>query len=172
MAANNWRLSRQTSNEENDSPPTYDESEQESSQVQKLSDSVKLDGRTWSHSSFPATLTSNSNDPDKHRGSAPLSYPSPDSKPSVASLGLPKNAPLDQINAARAAAQGKAAELEAIGEGVLKCTLCMDTRTPEKGNSAVTECGHVFCWDCIMNWAEEKVSSCFGRIFSGYRHSR
>jgi peroxin-10 len=35
-----------------------------------------------------------------------------------------------------------------------KCTLCLEVWT----NPAVTPCGHVFCWDCIVGWSGEKVS--------------
>ena len=38
----------------------------------------------------------------------------------------------------------------------LQCTLCMDQRTPHKGTSAVTECGHCFDWGCITAWMAEK----------------
>ncbi|SPC62430.1 related to PEX10 - peroxisomal assembly protein -peroxin [Ustilago sp. UG-2017b] len=38
----------------------------------------------------------------------------------------------------------------------LQCTLCMDQRTPHKGTSAVTECGHCFDWNCITSWIAEK----------------
>ena len=34
------------------------------------------------------------------------------------------------------------------------CTLCLEERT----DSCVTECGHLFCWNCIVGWAREKVS--------------
>lgn len=33
------------------------------------------------------------------------------------------------------------------------CTLCLEERT----DSCSTECGHLFCWNCIMNWGREKV---------------
>ncbi|KAG2023186.1 hypothetical protein CC2G_000869 [Coprinopsis cinerea AmutBmut pab1-1] len=32
------------------------------------------------------------------------------------------------------------------------CTLCLEERT----NSSLTECGHLFCWNCIVGWGREK----------------
>lgn len=34
------------------------------------------------------------------------------------------------------------------------CSLCLEERTA----STSTECGHLFCWSCIVGWAKEKVS--------------
>jgi peroxin-10 len=33
------------------------------------------------------------------------------------------------------------------------CTLCLEERT----DSCSTECGHLFCWGCIVGWGREKV---------------
>lgn len=33
------------------------------------------------------------------------------------------------------------------------CTLCLEERT----SSCATECGHMFCWPCIIGWGREKV---------------
>ncbi|KAG1749663.1 Pex12 amino terminal region-domain-containing protein [Suillus paluster] len=33
------------------------------------------------------------------------------------------------------------------------CTLCLDERT----DSCATECGHLFCWGCIVGWGREKA---------------
>jgi len=33
------------------------------------------------------------------------------------------------------------------------CTLCLEERT----DSCVTECGHLFCWNCIVGWGREKA---------------
>ena len=33
------------------------------------------------------------------------------------------------------------------------CTLCLEERT----SSCATECGHLFCWPCIVGWGREKV---------------
>ncbi|KAG8925880.1 peroxisome biogenesis factor 10 [Tulasnella sp. 417] len=34
-----------------------------------------------------------------------------------------------------------------------KCPLCLEERT----GSTSTECGHVFCWSCIVGWGREKA---------------
>ncbi|KAH9891074.1 peroxisome assembly protein per8 [Cubamyces lactineus] len=33
------------------------------------------------------------------------------------------------------------------------CTLCLEERT----SSCATECGHMFCWNCIVGWGREKA---------------
>lgn len=33
------------------------------------------------------------------------------------------------------------------------CTLCLEERT----SSCATECGHLFCWSCIVGWGREKA---------------
>jgi peroxin-10 len=34
-----------------------------------------------------------------------------------------------------------------------RCALCLEERTA----TAATECGHLFCWNCIVGWGEEKA---------------
>lgn len=48
-------------------------------------------------------------------------------------------------------------EISAIPQAIRtgrNCTLCLEERT----DSCSTECGHLFCWNCIVGWSREKVS--------------
>lgn len=52
--------------------------------------------------------------------------------------------------------RGDEEEGEAIPDSIRalrKCALCLEERTA----STVTECGHIFCWTCIVGWGREKA---------------
>jgi peroxin-10 len=44
------------------------------------------------------------------------------------------------------------------------CTLCLEERTA----TCVTECGHLFDWNCIYSWGRERVRHCFAIM--GFRN--
>lgn len=116
--------------------------------------SVQLDETYVSH-------TDQASAPWGHKQPAgvPLDYPDASAPLSPEHLGFPRKldaSDRSRFEAAQAACRAKTTQLEAVADEVLRCTLCMDRRTPEMGNSAVTECGHVFCWDCITGWIKEK----------------
>jgi peroxin-10 len=49
-----------------------------------------------------------------------------------------------------------ALDVSSISEDIREsrnCTLCLEERT----DSCATECGHLFCWNCIVGWGTEKV---------------
>lgn len=48
---------------------------------------------------------------------------------------------------------GASADSASETEQQRKCTLCLE---PYKDPS-VTTCGHVFCWECVMDWVKEKA---------------
>lgn len=153
--ANKWRVHVKTSKEEAAKAEVGGMTDEKPADNAK--NVVEIDTSQWSHKTSPPTLIVSS-DTTKRVRFVPLTYADPDALPSAQDLGLPRDVTRNQLEAARTASKVRAAEIEAISEGVLKCTLCMEKREPEKGTSAVTECGHVFCWDCILGWSKEKVS--------------
>lgn len=153
LRANKWRVEANKVKEEKAKANQEDGSEKHQVSSVEQSDVVEIDSTSWSHKTSPPTLL---NTREKSR-LVPLTFADPDALPSAQDLGLPKDVARNQLEAARTASKVRAAELESISESVLKCTLCMDKREPQKGTSAVTECGHVFCWECIVGWSKEKV---------------
>lgn len=47
------------------------------------------------------------------------------------------------------------------------CTLCLEERT----DSCATECGHLFCWNCIVGWGTEKVCQILFRRYGIHLYS-
>jgi peroxin-10 len=77
-----------------------------------------------------------------------------DDRPVSSLIGRP--APEDEQPRSAEDDEGTILDIGAIPEAIRagrNCTLCLEERT----NSCSTECGHLFCWDCIVGWGREKV---------------
>lgn len=117
--------------------------------------SLKIDGAVVSPLGDSHRKVSSSN-----ATNVPLVYADPDVSASPEMLGLGPirtESEKQAFDLAQTAVRTKTVQMEAIADEVLRCTLCMDRREPENGSSAVTECGHVFCWTCIEEWLKEKA---------------
>lgn len=117
--------------------------------------SLKIDGAVVSPLGDSHRKVSSSN-----ATNVPLVYADPDVSASPERLGLGPirtESEKQAFDLAQTAVRTKTVQMEAIADEVLRCTLCMDRREPENGSSAVTECGHVFCWTCIEEWLKEKA---------------
>ncbi|CAO1616238.1 unnamed protein product [Sympodiomycopsis kandeliae] len=172
IALNRYLHRRSASTDQSQRSEKENESDQGSASASDRT--VSIDGRKWSHQSFPAkpigeprsndeeyTTTLNDYDaetvsdysnlepPNSSTNSIPLLYPS-----SSSTITTPQNNSLSSDEISNL--QLQTAQYESSSEVVLKCTLCMDIRTPHKGTSCITECGHIFDWNCIMNWLKEK----------------
>ncbi|UZJ51353.1 hypothetical protein CBS101457_000673 [Exobasidium rhododendri] len=159
LRANKWRIEFKRAKEEKATATVLAEKEDGEERhgstktvKAKQYNVVTIDTTQWSHQTSPPTKVPSK----KERRQVPLTFPDPDALPSAQDLGLPSNVDRNLLEAARKSSKIRAAELESISESLLKCTLCMERREPQKGTSAVTECGHVFCWDCIVGWSKEK----------------
>ncbi|KAF9040402.1 hypothetical protein BDZ89DRAFT_1060491 [Hymenopellis radicata] len=76
-----------------------------------------------------------------------------DNRPVTSLIG-----PLDEDDAAKPAEEdtGTALDVSSIPNALRagrNCTLCLEERT----DSCATECGHLFCWSCIVGWGREKA---------------
>ena len=117
--------------------------------------SLKIDGAVVSPLGDSHRKVSSSN-----ATNVPLVFADPDVSASPERLGLGPirtESEKQAFDLAQTAVRTKTVQMEAIADEVLRCTLCMDRREPENGSSAVTECGHVFCWTCIEEWLKEKA---------------
>lgn len=135
--------------------------------VASTAPTVNIDGRHWSHASFPAKPLGQTHDDggedgdgdESHRdysaippagnASVPLLYPSSTSVQTTTTESQADQSTISNL-------QLQTAPHESTAQNVLKCTLCMDSRQPHRGTSVVTECGHLFDWTCIMGWLSEK----------------
>ncbi|KAK0550117.1 peroxisome biogenesis factor 10 [Tilletia horrida] len=130
-------------------------SDQNQQRQQQDPRTMRIDDQVWTHETAPASLVRSRKGIKENITAAhnvPLLYPSSESD----TLLTGNASSSSSSKGISAQVRNKTAQLVEASDALLRCTLCMEQRTPEKGNSAVTECGHVFCWDCITNWAREK----------------
>lgn len=116
------------------------------------SKTVVIDNSVFSHASQPPKRI-----PYSH-------FDSQDKDDTVVELLYPHLPEDDEIDQGRegddvAIAKLNTTAAQTNASSTLQCTLCMDQRSPHRGTSAVTECGHCFDWACITAWIAEKVSS-------------
>lgn len=160
LSARSWLRQRAGEQQTMDESKAVESSEKQEGQM------VRIDDAVYSHAESPAAKLPSKEPP----AAVPLAYADPDTTATPEQLGIPTPsgaAEAESLEIAQAASRARGSQLEAIAEDVLRCTLCMDRRTPERGNSALTECGHVFCWDCITSWAREKVGQGSGARAGG-----
>ncbi|SJX62859.1 related to PEX10-peroxisomal assembly protein-peroxin [Sporisorium reilianum f. sp. reilianum] len=113
--------------------------EKESSAVDPAT-TVVIDTAVFTHTSQPAKR---------------LPIPSTPTTTTAVSLLYPHLPDTDDTETDQVARLNTSAA-SANAQSTLQCTLCMDQRTPHRGTSAVTECGHCFDWSCITAWIAEK----------------
>nr|CDI53499.1 related to PEX10-peroxisomal assembly protein-peroxin [Melanopsichium pennsylvanicum 4] len=148
-------VSKHTSSELNDSEENNGIDERRGGGIDPAT-TVVIDRNVFSHTSQPAKRQSSASSHSRSSIIVDLLYPH-----------LPEEV-LHQNSASKqrqsdeiAIAKLNTSAATTNAHSTLQCTLCMDQRSPHKGTSTVTECGHVFDWACINAWLAEKVYSLF-----------
>lgn len=89
----------------------------------------------------------------------PIPSPLPHPKHPQNTAGTPSPAPDVESHPANNVVTSRLLDLadegvcKYIPEGSRRCPLCLD---PMKDPTAA-ECGHLFCWDCVLRWTGESV---------------
>ena len=134
------------------------------SSTDKSNDDINSDSKSTEDDTTSSTTTGSSKSSDETRDSTSASPTKSDSTKSKTS-GSRGSASTESEGAAILNALGLRFENEedvmaAEAADAPDCILCLSSRR----FPTVTECGHIFCWNCIADWCTNKVEFEWGSL--------